>query len=389
MNKINTKTRHVLVSLKENIIAGVFQPNSKFPSIRALANNYEVSTQVICSVIFILEKEGWVKKNGRKGVVITHAGNSAGVKMPMSSKIGIIASHGTELGDAFHQRTYSAIIKVEELANANGSTVCIFNTFPESFITDKIVSDIEKEQPDGMIYIPSSQNSRKTLMDAYRLKGLDIPFVIHQRTLCDFDCIDFDNEQMGQDAAAYLFSMGYRKILFLGYNENKFHWMKARIEGFKSFFSSAKTMADWNVLNIPDVKGDPPSYIEIKNYLKTVKLDCTALVCGNDHLAINVMEIFSKMGISVPEDISIIGFDDEMEGIKHGLTTFHLAGELIGEMEFYQIMRLIAKKNVSPVQLKVKSQLMRRNTVAPLKMIQTIHRNVNNNVKLKTGLDCY
>ncbi len=74
----------------------------------------------------------------------------------------------------------------------------------------------------------------------------------------------------------------------------------------------------------------------------------TALLCGNDVLAVGAIYAAMRCGLRVPEDISIIGIGDfkgsrEMEP---GLTTVRLPARTIGELAGKELARLITKESV-------------------------------------------
>ncbi len=358
---VRTKTSDVVDALRENILAGLMAPSGKMPSLRALAVNFGVSSQVTYSALSILEKDGWVESNGRRGYSVV--GGQASVKTPRNITVGIVASCPSGIVGSFHARTASSIMKIEELVNAGGSRATLFNTFPEARITDRIIAEIEQEKPAGLLYIPSSSAGNRDMdLDCYRLKGLGLPLIVHQRSIPDFDCVDYDNKQMGGDAASHLLSLGHRNISFLAYREDDYPWMADRVEGFQKFFSAHGSMASGKVLRMGSLAGHPDME-EVREFLEQTEFGFTGLVCANDWLALKVMEILRDMGLTVPEDISVIGFDNESEAIIDRLTTFHPSGEAMGKTAHDLLMRRIAGQgSTSPVHLKVKCPLIRRNT---------------------------
>ena len=50
--------------------------------------------------------------------------------------------------------------------------------------------------------------------------------------------------------------------------------------------------------------------------------NATAWVCGNDHMALLALDFLRELGVKVPEDISVCGFDDIMEAHFEGLTSY-------------------------------------------------------------------
>ena len=70
----------------------------------------------------------------------------------------------------------------------------------------------------------------------------------------------------------------------------------------------------------------------------------TAIVCGNDEMAIGALAEMRAMGLRVPEDVSIVGFDDirYAEAMNPPLTTVAQPREEIGERCFYRLLNAMA-----------------------------------------------
>ena len=76
----------------------------------------------------------------------------------------------------------------------------------------------------------------------------------------------------------------------------------------------------------------------------------TAIICGNDVLAAGAMKQAKKLGMSVPDDISITGFDDiELaKALTPTLTTVHVPHRFMGKISATQIMKMLEGKSISP-----------------------------------------
>lgn len=92
----------------------------------------------------------------------------------------------------------------------------------------------------------------------------------------------------------------------------------------------------------------------------------TAVICGNDVLAIGAMAECNVMGLALPGEVSITGFDDmEMSAIvQPGLTTVHFPTRKLGERAAQQVLRAIAGEPVAPRE-ELPVRLVVRGTTAP------------------------
>jgi LacI family transcriptional regulator len=94
----------------------------------------------------------------------------------------------------------------------------------------------------------------------------------------------------------------------------------------------------------------------------------TALVCGNDRMAIGALLALHDLGLECPRDVSIVGFDDiPMTGWESfQLTTVRQATEDIGRLAAKRLLARIAREDTGPPQLDVfPTSLVRRRSTGP------------------------
>jgi LacI family transcriptional regulator len=90
-----------------------------------------------------------------------------------------------------------------------------------------------------------------------------------------------------------------------------------------------------------------PSSEEYQNYLmtrfKTMKQLPEVFICANDFIAIDVLQVFRRLGISVPDDVWLCGFGDTPESriITPPLTTIHIHGQVIGYSAVHMLLSRI------------------------------------------------
>jgi LacI family transcriptional regulator len=95
---------------------------------------------------------------------------------------------------------------------------------------------------------------------------------------------------------------------------------------------------------------------------------CTALVACNDKTAIGAMQALQGVGIRVPEDVSVIGFDDiDMAGVvRPALTTVHVYRELLGEMGIWMLLERMEHPSRPPMTLALETDFVERESARPL-----------------------
>jgi LacI family transcriptional regulator len=165
-------------------------------------------------------------------------------------------------------------------------------------------------------------------------------------------------------ATRYLLSMGHSRIGFI----NGEPWMEAsadRLKGYRQALATADIAFDPVLFRSGD-------WLPLQGYQLAMELlglpnAPTAIFCANDLMAMGALEAASKLGLRVPEDLSIMGYDDqELARYTHpALSTLVLpnyemgkrAAELLIDLAFH-------KKATRPMTIKIDGPLIERNSVA-------------------------
>ncbi len=126
------------------------------------------------------------------------------------------------------------------------------------------------------------------------------------------NCVKLDLYSGVQKALEYVLKMGHKNIGYIGVSEIeiKFPSLKSRLMGFVDFLKSNRLpiREEWLVCNNKDwniVKE------RLANLIKSNKELPTVWFCHNDVLAAKTISLFYEFGLRVPEDVSIIGFDNQ------------------------------------------------------------------------------
>jgi DNA-binding LacI/PurR family transcriptional regulator len=119
-----------------------------------------------------------------------------------------------------------------------------------------------------------------------------------------FDVVNIDNVYGARIATQHLIDAGHSEITHVT-GPDKAYESKMRQQGFESVMKEMGLkpkviVGDWTL-----AKG-----YEIGKTITRDKKKPTAIFCANDHLALGMMKAFNEEGINVPEDISLIGFDN-------------------------------------------------------------------------------
>ena len=92
----------------------------------------------------------------------------------------------------------------------------------------------------------------------------------------------------------------------------------------------------------------------------------SAIFCESDEMAFGVIKSLGKKGLRVPEDISVIGYDDHDFSSMLGLTTIAQPAQFLGQLAASMIVAKIEKPDSSTSQMRVPTSLVVRKSVANL-----------------------
>ncbi len=143
-----------------------------------------------------------------------------------------------------------------------------------------------------------------------------------------------DNEAAGYQAGKYLLKMGHRNVAYIsGYTNEHSRAGQERLEGLQKAFAEEGLQIPEQNIEIRSYWSRQEGYGAMESLLAK-NPGITAVFAANDDIAIGAMNYCKDKGMSVPQDMSVIGFDDETfsEFYQPTLTTFRQNRSLIAEV---------------------------------------------------------
>ena len=161
------------------------------------------------------------------------------------------------------------------------------------------------KQVDGVFIMPGSAETYKSLFPLIE----SVPTVFIGENIQDFPetYVSIDNYNGARQATEYLYSLGHRKILYFGSRKNSLTHER-RLAGYMDVCKNYNIKPD--VLKSNFQRSSQQVGYVLAKHLFEKPLQCTAIFCASDNLAIGVMQAADEKGIKIPNDISIIGFDN-------------------------------------------------------------------------------
>ena len=192
----------------------------------------------------------------------------------------------------------------EDFARKEGYNIIFCSTDEDYEREAECVSMLCEKMIDGIIFTPSSITSH----EENRYNDLDIPMVLVDKNIELSNAkgiVKVDNKNGTYEATKHLIKQGHKEILYLS-GPLKNDISKERLQGYiRALEKNNLSVKEENI-----VEGKY-RYEWAYNFIKNLEeIKCTAICCANDLMAIGAIQALREKNFNIPEDISIVGFDD-------------------------------------------------------------------------------
>jgi len=265
-----------------------------------------------------------------------------------------------DLANAFYSKVLEG---VESVASENGLSIFLANSHDRLEIERSCLDMVLSRRADGLIQLGAHRIEE--LADGAATKGIAFVHAVEFSADSLVPAVGIDNELAGETMVQYLLSLGHRKIgVIAGGRESKI--TRSRLNGYRSALNAAGIAFDPSKVEYADysIKGG----IAATRALLERCPDITALFCMSDDLAIGAMAAATEQGLSVPNDLSVSGFDNIEEGeyLNPPLTTITQPARRMGRRAM-ELMIDMLSDTPSPARTHIlDAELIVRKSVAPL-----------------------
>ncbi len=195
-----------------------------------------------------------------------------------------------------------------------------------------------------------------------RLDQLGMPIVYLNQRVPGAASVSIDDVAGARLATRYLLGLGHRRLAFCGVDQRPdMAWSAVhRVEGFRSALRDAGLDPAAHPVLLPPYGGHPD---EVVAQLLTAGPRPTAIQVESDEIAFGLLPALARAGLRVPEDVSVLGFDDHDLADSYGLTTVAQPVRRMGELAGNLVAELVA--GADPSSVAVDTRLVLRRTTAP------------------------
>jgi LacI family transcriptional regulator len=246
-----------------------------------------------------------------------------------SLKRGRTHSIGLIVPDLANPYFVNIVAGVEGEARARGYVLVVGSTDWQTSNEERYSSLLRTQRLDGVIYNSGSGLAPSSLLEL----ATDEPVVFVDERVVGFEgfFVGVDNRGGARDAASYLFGLGHRRIAIIG-GPTGLWTAEQRLSGYRE----AAVAAGVDLDAVPVVHGN--YQFESGRHAAATILDGdpagrpTALLIANDMMALGAIAYCREVGLDVPTDIGIVGFDDIPSAVlmTPPLTTVRQPGRELG-----------------------------------------------------------
>jgi LacI family transcriptional regulator len=185
---------------------------------------------------------------------------------------------------------------VVQRARQNGYSVFVTDSEGDPDQEMEVIRQLIGRGVDGIVWFPVNDDNSLAKINA------DLPIIVIDRTVSGFECIQADYSEGGRLAAEHLVNLGHRSIgVVAGPLDVKS--MRDRCQAAEGAIKSRANLAF-------TVENAFATELEKSVADAIVSKSATAVFCGSDLIAIGVLRVARAAGLTIPGDLSIVGFDD-------------------------------------------------------------------------------
>lgn len=350
-------TERVAKALREQIRNGQFQLHERLPAERELAAIHGVSRVTLRRALNMLAEDRLIERRQGKGTFVSNPAFASATR----------GQHGF-IAIVCHERKYY-FDEVMEAASAYAARRGYGVTLGSNETEYEELKQIESIENGPFIGVLMSAFPRRSLAGYTRLLNIGIP-VVFMESFVPGACTDFvrvNNAQGMMLAVQHLAALGHQRIGYIGHNED-WHIGDTRTERLRGYRDAmfavlADSSDQWLVECQLDTAGE-----RLLALLQS-PMRPTAIISYNDKWAIETISIAQSAGVSIPGDLSVVGFDNSIIAQEHErpLTSVSPQRKAVGCTAVDLLLRRIEGDADAPAQgILISPQLIVRQTTGPV-----------------------
>jgi GntR family transcriptional regulator of arabinose operon len=334
------------LQLKQEILSwlhtGKLKPNDQMPSENEIAEQFHMSRQTVRQTFGELEQEGWLYRMQGKGTFVSTPQTQ---KSRDVQTIGILTTYISDY-------IFPHIVRGAESAlRARGYRLLLSSTDNDKDKEKESLNMMMSQPLSGLIIEPTKSAEGNPNLSYYlSLDYQHIPYLMINERYPEMNCpsLVVDDEEGGFKAAQHLIELGHCRIA--GFFKTDDLQGINRLKGFiRAHHHYQIPLSPELVIHYTTEEKRQKPFASTMMLLGQKDERPTAFVCYNDELAVHLLEAVRTLGLQVPQDISLVGFDDSSLAMatEVKLTTLSHPKTELGSDAAELLINMIENKRVS------------------------------------------
>lgn len=352
---MDNKTKYQLLKDKviDSIEKGILKQGDKLPSETELQMEHNVSRYTVRVALEQLENEGYIEKEHGVGSFVKLT------KKARNRTIGVITTYMSDY-------IFPEIIRgIEKELTEHGYSMLLVNTNNNPNTERKALQMMLDNNVEGIIIEPTKSAFYNPNIDMYlniRKNGIHLITINARMEDIDLPFIGINDVEAAYVNTTYLINNNHSEIgAIFKSDENQ---GKERLKGFVMALSEhGLPFRNQNIIMYTTEDRDQKLLLEVGQLLD--KNEVTAIVCYNDIIALEVLNICTAKGINIPQDISVVSFDNSILSMLTStkITSISHPQTILGSDAAKEIIKLVEDNDyefngiVYPVNLDIKESV--------------------------------
>lgn len=338
------KYQVIIEDIKSKILSGDYSIGEQIPTESVMQETYGVSRHTVRKAILELSNEGFLRSEKGSGTYVSNQYQSKSSGASANKTIGVITTYISDY-------IFPSIIRgIESRLNKDNYSLLLASTNNDVEQEKKALEMMLSYGVDGLIVEPTKSNLYNPNISYYlSFKEQDVPFTMinayYEELDVPFFCLD--DVQSSYLATNELISKGHTQIGLIAKMDDL--QGKYRMKGYIKALGEAKLRFQPEHILSFNTETKLDLYANLKEFLTENQDEMTALVCYNDEVGLEVVNVCRQLGISIPDKLSIIGQDNSYiaKNATINLTTLTHPQEQMGhDAADWIIKKLQGKKDL-------------------------------------------
>lgn len=338
------KYQVIIEDIKSKILSGDYSIGEQIPTESVMQETYGVSRHTVRKAILELSNEGFLRSEKGSGTYVSNQYQSKSSGASANKTIGVITTYISDY-------IFPSIIRgIESRLNKDNYSLLLASTNNDVEQEKKALEMMLSYGVDGLIVEPTKSNLYNPNISYYlSFKEQDVPFTMinayYEELDVPFFCLD--DVQSSYLATNELILKGHTQIGLIAKMDDL--QGKYRMKGYIKALGEAKLRFQPEHILSFNTETKLDLYANLKEFLTENQDEMTALVCYNDEVGLEVVNVCRQLGISIPDKLSIIGQDNSYiaKNATINLTTLTHPQEQMGhDAADWIIKKLQGKKDL-------------------------------------------